>query len=107
MHMRVLTHTRMHVQWINQPSRTVRRGPTMSEFEPYNGMPATALDAQWRKSSYSNSQGNCVEVSALADGSVAVRNSRDPQGPALLYTRAEITAMIAGIKDGEFDDLLG
>ena len=79
----------------------------MSEFEPYNGMPATALDTQWRKSSYSNSQGNCVEFSAVADGSVAMRNSRDPQGPALLYTRAEITAMIAGIKDGEFDDLLG
>jgi hypothetical protein len=80
----------------------------MSEFEPYNGMPATSLaDAQWRKSSYSNSQGNCVEVSALADGSVAMRNSRDPQGPALLYTRAEITALIQGVKDGEFDDLLG
>ena len=71
----------------------------------YNGMPATELDTRWRKSSYSNSQGNCVEFSALADGSVAVRNSRDPQGPALLYTRAEITAMIQGVKDGEFDDL--
>lgn len=71
----------------------------------YNGMPATELETQWRKSSYSNSQGNCVEFSALADGSVAVRNSRDPQGPALLYTRAEIAAMIQGVKDGEFDDL--
>jgi hypothetical protein len=75
---------------------------------PFNGMPAaTLVDAQWRKSSYSNSQGNCVEVSALGDGSVAMRNSRDPQGPALLYTRAEITALIQGVKDGEFDDLLG
>jgi len=70
----------------------------MNKFEPYNGM-RHELDAQWRKSSYSNSQGNCVEVSALADGSVAVRNSRDPQGPALLYTRAEITALIAAVKD--------
>jgi hypothetical protein len=75
--------------------------------QPYNGMPAADLDAQWRKSSYSNSQGNCVEVSAMTDGSVAVRNSRFPQGPALLYTRAEITALIQGVKDGEFDDLLG
>jgi hypothetical protein len=61
--------------------------------------------AAWRKSSHSNSQGNCVEFAALADGSVAVRNSRFPEGPALIYTRAEISALIAGAKDGEFDDL--
>ena len=77
----------------------------MSEFEPYNGMPATEVAAAWRKSSYSNSQGNCVEFAALADGSVAMRNSRDPQGPALVYTRAEIEALISGVKEGEFDDL--
>lgn len=73
---------------------------------PANGIAATELvGASWRKSSYSNSQGNCVEFAPLADGSVAVRNSRDPQGPALVYTRAEIAALIAGAKDGEFDDL--
>ena len=77
----------------------------MSEFEPYNGMPATRVEAGWRKSSYSNSQGNCVEFAQLADGSVAVRNSRFPAGPALVYTRAEISALLAGAKDGEFDDL--
>jgi Domain of unknown function (DUF397) len=72
----------------------------------YNGMPAAALaDAAWRKSSHSNSQGNCVEFAALADGAVAVRNSRFPEGPALVYTRAEISALLAGAKDGEFDDL--
>jgi len=73
---------------------------------PYNGMPATELvGAAWRKSSRSNSQGQCVEFAALADGSVAVRNSRFPEGPALVYTRAEISALLAGAKDGEFDDL--
>jgi hypothetical protein len=73
---------------------------------PANGIAATELvGASWRKSSYSNSQGNCVEFAALPDGSVAVRNSRDPQGPALVYTRAEVSALIAGAKDGEFDDL--
>jgi len=77
----------------------------MSQFEPYNGMPATEVAAVWRKSSYSNSQGQCVEFAALADGSVAMRNSRDPQGPALVYTRAEIEALLSGVKDGEFDDL--
>lgn len=73
---------------------------------PPNGIAATELvGASWRKSSYSNSQGNCVEFAALSDGSVAVRNSRDPRGPALVYTRAEISALLAGAKDGEFDDL--
>ena len=37
---------------------------------------------------------------------VAVRNSRDPNGPALVYTRAEIAAFLGGVLDGEFDDLL-
>ena len=78
----------------------------MTNSTPYNGMPAADLaGVAWRKSSHSNSQGNCVEFAALPDGSVAVRNSRYPQGPALVYTRAEINALIAGVKDGEFDDL--
>jgi len=34
---------------------------------------------------------------------VAVRNSRHPEGPALVYTRAEITAFVEGAKDGDFD----
>ena len=78
----------------------------MTNPTPYNGIAASALvDATWRKSSHSNSQGNCVEFAELADGSVAVRNSRFPEGPALVYTRAEISALLAGAKDGEFDDL--
>ncbi|CAM3080277.1 DUF397 domain-containing protein [Saccharomonospora xinjiangensis] len=59
----------------------------------------------WRKSSYSGSMGNCVEVARLSTGDVAVRNSRDPHGAALVYTKAEIAAFLAGAKDGEFDDL--
>lgn len=62
-------------------------------------------DVTWRKSSHSGSMGNCVEVARLASGDVAVRNSRDPHGPALVYTKAEIAAFLAGVKDGEFDDL--
>lgn len=74
----------------------------------FNGMPATDLqDAQWRKSSRSGAQGNCVEVTQLPGGEIAVRNSRFPQGPALVYTRAEIEAFVAGAKAGEFDDLAG
>jgi hypothetical protein len=62
--------------------------------------------AVWRKSRRSNPSGNCVEMTELADGGVAVRNSRHPAGPALLYTPAEITAFIQGAKDGDFDDFM-
>lgn len=60
----------------------------------------------WRKSVASNPSGNCVELAGLAEGAVAVRHSRSPAGPALIYTRAEMAAFFQGIKDGEFDDLL-
>ena len=70
-----------------------------------NGVPADQLAAAWRKSRVSNPSGSCVEVAALAGGAVAVRNSRDPSGPALVYTRAEVAAFLAGVKNGEFDDL--
>jgi hypothetical protein len=77
-------------------------------MKTYNGMPATELlGAGWRKSSISNSQGACVELAKLGSGEFAVRNSRNPEGPALIYTRAEIAALIEGVKMGEFDDLLG
>lgn len=76
-------------------------------MKTYNGMSAAELDnARWRKSSVSNSQGACVEMARLADGEFAVRNSRNPEGPALIYTQAEIAALIEGVKQGEFDDLL-
>lgn len=60
---------------------------------------------RWRKSTASNPAGDCVELAGLMSGDVAVRNSRDPHGPALIYTRAEIRAFVAGAKNGEFDDL--
>ncbi|WP_217140384.1 DUF397 domain-containing protein [Streptomyces sp. AC627_RSS907] len=70
-----------------------------------NGVQASSLDVRWKKSRHSNAEGNCVEV-ALVDGGVAMRNSRDPDGPALVYTSAEVAAFLAGAKEGEFDHLL-
>ncbi len=68
-----------------------------------NGIPANSLEGvTWVKSRRSAHEGNCVELAALSNGAVAVRNSRDPQGPALIYTRAEIAAFISGARDGEF-----
>jgi Domain of unknown function (DUF397) len=73
----------------------------------YNGMPAGELgDVRWRKSQHSNPNGACVELAALPNGEIAMRNSRFPVGPVLLYTQAEIIAFLAGAKDGEFDHIV-
>ncbi|WP_432138164.1 MULTISPECIES: DUF397 domain-containing protein [unclassified Streptomyces] len=71
-----------------------------------NGVPASSLGVRWTKSSHSNAEGNCVEIALLTGGDVALRNSRDPEGPALVYTPAELAAFLAGAKGGEFDHLV-
>jgi hypothetical protein len=61
---------------------------------------------RWKISSRSSDNGgSCVEAGPLADGSgrVAVRHSHHPDGPMIVYTRAEWEAFLAGAKDGEFD----
>lgn len=70
--------------------------------QAFNVVQASLLQAAtWRKSSYSNPSGNCVEAATLANG-VAVRNSRFPDGPALVFTEAEWDAFVRGIKAGDF-----
>ena len=58
----------------------------------------------WRKAQVSNNNGSCVEVAATA-GKIALRDSKDPRGPILVYTPAEWSAFLDGAKKGEFDDL--
>ncbi|MEU2991990.1 DUF397 domain-containing protein [Streptomyces griseoincarnatus] len=62
------------------------------------------MDIQWRKSSYSEQSGNCLEL-AVVDGQVLVRESDDPD-VVVRTTRAKLAAFLAGAKAGEFDELL-
>jgi hypothetical protein len=72
-----------------------------------NGMPATALAlARWRKSTASNPSGSCVEITELPGDQAALRNSRDPCGPALIWPRTEIADFLRRVKKGEFDGVL-
>ncbi|GAA4563217.1 DUF397 domain-containing protein [Planotetraspora kaengkrachanensis] len=59
--------------------------------------------AVWRKAARSNTVGNqCVEVALLSQG-VAVRDSKNPEGPKLMFTAGEWDAFVDGVKGGEFD----
>ncbi|MFC7278356.1 DUF397 domain-containing protein [Paractinoplanes rhizophilus] len=59
--------------------------------------------AVWRRSSRSGGDGDFVEVADNLPGIVAVRDSRDPDGPALIFNLREWEAFVGGAKDGEFD----
>ncbi len=58
--------------------------------------------AIWRKSTYSNNQGGeCIEIADDTNGLVPVRDSKDPQGPALVFTADAWTAFISAVKTGD------
>jgi Domain of unknown function (DUF397) len=57
----------------------------------------------WRKSTYSNNQGACVEVADLARGARAVRDSKNPTGPTLTFAPTQWTAFTAALNQGQFD----
>jgi hypothetical protein len=67
-------------------------------------MTAEPNTARWRKSSYSISSANCVEL-AEAGAAVWVRDSKHPAAGHLAFTRAELAALVAACQAGELDDL--
>lgn len=72
-------------------------------MEVTKGQRVDLSEAVWRKSQRSGpNTDNCVEV-AFVDEAVAVRDSKNPTGPALVFTTAEWDAFVAGARDGEFD----
>jgi hypothetical protein len=73
----------------------------------YNGMPARQLAREgWRKPWSGGNGGSCVEALRLEDGRVALRQSTDPEGPALVYPADAMENFIAGAKAGAADFLL-
>ena len=74
----------------------------------YNGMPAAHLGTEgWRKPWSGGNGGSCVEALKLADGRVALRQSTDPEGPALICSHRDISVFIQGAKAGQADFLVG
>ena len=59
----------------------------------------------WLKAQSSTVNGQCVEIAA-ATGNVAIRDSKDPDGPILVYTPADFRAFLDGARNGEFDSLV-
>jgi len=75
-----------------------------SSYSGSNGGACVEVAEVWRKSSYSGSTGgNCVEVARTRPAAVAVRDSKDPDGPTLLFTPAAWAAFTTGVRTGAPD----
>lgn len=78
-------------------------------MNPANRVAMTLSDAErarlaWVKATASNAYGQCVQVASAAGG-VAMRDSKNPDGPILLYTRTEFKAFLDGARNGDFDHI--
>jgi hypothetical protein len=69
-----------------------------------SGKDVPGRDSVWTKASRSAASGQCVEMRRQA-GLVEVRDSKDPEGPMLRFTRAEFLAWVDGAANGEFRHL--
>ncbi|GII60350.1 hypothetical protein Skr01_04350 [Sphaerisporangium krabiense] len=66
-------------------------------------MAANLRGARWRKSSFSADTGTCVEVASNLPAVLAVRDSKNPAGPALVVAPAEWSAFLNGVRSGRFE----
>ncbi|MEU7257968.1 DUF397 domain-containing protein [Streptomyces rimosus] len=66
---------------------------------------ASALPVTWWKSTYSDTGAQCVECAIVDTGTVAVRDSKDPNGAALLFSRGPLSAFVAAVATGRFGGL--
>ncbi|MDT3395126.1 DUF397 domain-containing protein [Streptomyces sp. B1866] len=85
------------VRW-KKSSRSLAQGDCVETAE----MDLSALPSAWQKSSHSLAQSDCVET-AVAGPRVAVRDSKNPTGPALLFGRDSVHAFLEGVKSGAFE----
>jgi hypothetical protein len=58
------------------------------------------IGARWRKSTRSNNAGNCVEVADNLPAVIGLRDSKDPEGPALTFSRSDWARFLKRVKDG-------
>lgn len=65
--------------------------------------PSLGANVTWKKSSWSAHNGSCVEVASLPASEFGVRDSKDKQGPALVFVRNAWTSFLAEVKNGQFD----
>ncbi|MEU3879787.1 DUF397 domain-containing protein [Streptomyces californicus] len=72
----------------------------------HNGMAAgRLLGARWVKATASDGRDDCVELAQIGE-SIAMRNSRHPDGPALIFTKSELAAFVDGSSKGEFNVMI-
>ncbi|MEU8522424.1 DUF397 domain-containing protein [Streptomyces sp. NPDC048577] len=70
-----------------------------------NGIGAAELaGARWVKAKASDALNECIELAAVGEN-IAMRNSRDPKGPALIFTKGELSAFLNGAAKGEFNGM--
>jgi len=67
-----------------------------------SGFPVSeSNELAWRKSSFSQAQSECIEISESIPGTVPVRDSKDPEGPVLIFPAETFASFVAAVKSGQ------